>query len=152
MIIGLSLFATALISSGGTAPAVSADDVVTSRAFIQALATGAAGARKYATDDALLVVGDIGWKLAEALDAKPNMFPLLSTCHVGETHRQPVESAASLEQMMWRTGGSMEGKLSSVEGTMICPSRDVPNTQRTNNFSVILLGGQVVALSLQGQR
>ena len=57
-----------------------------------------------------------------------------------------------LEKMTGRTAGSMEGKLSSVEGTMICPSQDVPNTERTNKFSVILLGDRIVALTLQGQR
>lgn len=141
-----NLLALSLVLGSPALAAPETDVALTSREFLDALATNPAAAKSFVTGDAVAVVGDIGGPFADFLrDVRPKI-KWLASCRVTSLIARPLPEAHTLtdDEVPPRLQG---GRLSVVEGSYSCIS---PSGRKVDvSVSVMLKNGRIVQFTMQ---
>lgn len=139
-------FAVAVAAS--PAPAVPAN-TVTARSFLEAFAVNPKEAKRFTTQDAMMVMGDIGGPFDDYVKIIVREKNFLATCRVGEVRGKPAPSAE--EQKDPDLDPRLKhGSISVFDGTYSCPQTDGSN--RKVEFTVVLRDDLVLDFYLGGDR
>jgi hypothetical protein len=137
-VIGVALTAAAL---AGNLPAT--DPAARARQFLDAFAAQPANTKQFFTNDATIVVGDIGGPSARFLPLFETAGSWMKTCRVESIGSEPGPSADDLKDA---PATYRDGKLSVFEGAYGCVPADKPKFDY--KFHVVLQNDRVLMLQL----
>lgn len=121
----------------------SVDAQARARQFLEAFAANPAAAKQFATEDATIIVGDIGGPYGDYVKIIQSAGSWMKTCRVASLAERPGPSADELKDAPPRYRG---GKLSLIEGAYACARPD--GTKFDYKFDVILKDDRVLQLAL----
>jgi hypothetical protein len=110
-----TLLMLALASATAGMAQIPADPTNTARAFLEAFASSPPTAKKFVTNDAVMVVGHIGGPLADFI-GNDRTKEIFEGCRLGPLTQKPMPKKHETRVEPWLRGG----KLSGAEGSYMC--------------------------------